>query len=479
MEPAEFPLDAQVPPALDRIIRRCLEKRPEDRFQSARDLAFALEGVATGSTVSRGLPVPAGERRRTVPIWVVAAATLVALVFGAAADRTLTRTTFEPPDELGSTRLTIEANRGAVPEVLVSPDGRRLAWTALGDGARPGGIWVRGLDEARPTVLPGTPSSGTMFWSPDGREIVVADREMRLVAIDVQRGAERMLHELGQQHPPLRGGDWVGHRLLIGAGGAISLIDTSGQEPRRAVTTVKPGAEQWHGWPSWLGDGPRFIYTAALSDGKTEGRIASIDDTGVTRLALPTTATGVRYDPRGYLLFGNGGSLFAQRIDVTRRALEGPPIRVAAEVLQNRGTGWTAIGVSRNGVLAWRAPGFDEVQFEWVDRAGRTLSTLGRVDAYTNFDLSPDGSRVVVTLRREDAGASLYLLDTARNVATLISEQPVAEADLRSHVGARRSDGRVPSRHAARHAQCTGRRGASAAAVAGLSRFVEPRWQVT
>ena len=86
-------------------------------------------------------------------------------------------------------------------------------------------------------------------------------------------------------------------------------------------------------------------------------------------------------------MYGQNGALMAQQIDPETGALRGSPVRVGSEVLQNPRTAWAAVDVSRNGVLAWRAPGVDEVQFEWVDRAGRTLQSISEVDSYTNFDL--------------------------------------------------------------------------------------------
>jgi dipeptidyl aminopeptidase/acylaminoacyl peptidase len=92
-------------------------------------------------------------------------------------------------------------------------------------------------------------------------------------------------------------------------------------------------------------------------------------------------------------------------------------------VFQFAATGWIAGDASRNGVLVWRAPGVDEVQFELVDRAGRTLSVITQPDAFTNFDLSPDGTRIVTTRRRPgDAASALFLIDLSRNLTTPISE---------------------------------------------------------
>ncbi len=422
-EPPDIGVELRVPPALDRIIRRCLEKRPEERFQSARDLAFALEGVGSGSG-TQSIPAERAESRQ-VPWWAVVVAALLALTVGAIGGGLMARPA-PAPTPSGAVRFTFDANRGQVPEISVSPDGRYLAWTQITNGGRLGGLWVRRLDGSQPSLLEDTPSSGTPFWSPDGREVIVLNDETRLVAIDVERGGRRILAELDAGALPLRGADWLGQTLLLGTANTIWVQDLAGRAARRAVTTLQAPRELWHGWPMLLPDGRRFLYTVALTGGDTETRIGSLDGDPPVRVPLPGTTSRVRLDSRGYIVFAQNRALVAQRLDLESGALQGSPVRLSGEVFQNPATGWVAADVSRNGVLAWRAPGIDDAQFEWVDREGRTTGVLGQSDAYTNFDLSPDGSRIVATRRRGESGGTLFLIDPARNLTTPISEPNTA-----------------------------------------------------
>jgi eukaryotic-like serine/threonine-protein kinase len=423
-DPRELRPELRVPPALDRIVRRCLEKRPEERFQSARDLAFALDGISSGSGTA-GAIVEAPARR--LPWWIAAAAAIAALGIGLGVGPLLRATRTSATSSTGAVRFVFDATRGQVPEISVSPNGRYVAWTEIMRGGRVSGLSVRRLDSEQPTRMTDTPAVGPFFWSPEGREIVFVGNDNALVALDVERGGRRVLAELDPAGLPLRGGDWFGETLLLGTSGTIWMQDLSGRSPRREVTKLARPREAYHGWPTWFPDGQRFLYTVGLADGGTETRIGSLDGSPATTLALASSTSRVRLDHRGYLVFGQNRVLMAQQIDLRTGALSGSPVRLAPEVFQNAETGWVAADVSRNNVVVWRAPGIDDAQFESVDREGRTVNVIGQPDAYTNFDVSPDGSRIVTVRRHGDTASSLFLLDPARNLTTPISNQSVAE----------------------------------------------------
>ncbi len=422
-EPPDLHPDLRVPSTLDRIVRRCLEKRSEERFQSARDLAFALEGVASGSGTARAARDAAPRR---VPWWAPAAAALIALAIGLGLGRLWRPAEAPAAPSPGAARFVFDAMRGQVPEVSISPNGRHIAWTEVMRGGRLSGLMVRRLDSEQPRLLTDTPATGPFFWSPDGREIVfVGDKS--LVALDVDRGGRRVLTDFDPAALPLRGGDWVGQTLVMGMSGAIWTQDLSGRQPRRQVTKVNKPREAYHGWPALLPDQERFFYMVMLAEGGTETRIGSLTDADyVVKVALPPTTSRVRPDDRGYLVFGQNRVLMAQRLDFETGAIVGSGVRLAPEVFHYPDTGWVAADVSRNSVLVWRSPGVDDAQFEWVDRGGRTIGVIGDADAYTNFDVSPDGARIVTVRRRGDTATTLFLMDKARNLTTPISSQELS-----------------------------------------------------
>jgi len=421
-EPPDFSSELHVPTALERIVRRCLEKRPEDRFQSARDLAFALESVMSGSGA---MPVAArASEPRRLAWWALPATALLALLAGLAAGRLLPASA-SSATERATVQFTFPAYRGGqVPEITVSPNGRYLAWTEMTNRGS-GGVWVRRLDETEPTLVTDIMPSVSPFWSPDDKELVVLGPANQLLAIDSATAERRVLTELKSNSLPYRGGDWSGRGVLLALAEGVALMDPATKELRQ-VTRVAGPRESWHAWPQMLPDGSHFVYTAGLSSGDTEARIASIDDGTTTRLPLTGLVSRVRVDDSGYLVFAQNRSLLGQPFDVKTSELHGTRVRLAREVFQNPTTAWAAADISRSGIVAWRAPGVDEVQFEWVDREGRTLRSVADADAYTNFDLSPDGNRIVAVRRRDATGSALYLIDSERNLSTPISKENTA-----------------------------------------------------
>jgi eukaryotic-like serine/threonine-protein kinase len=421
-DPPELAPELRVPTALDRIVRRCLEKRPDERFQSARDLAFALEGVASGSGT---MPVSEAPReRRRVPWWALPLAAILALGAGLLLGRLL-QPRAPAPERAAAVRFTFEAYRGGqLPEVSVSPTGRYIAWTEMTNGGT-GGVWVRRLDDTQPSLAIDVMPSVSPFWSIDGTQLVVLGPANQLLAIDAASGERRVVTELPSTALPYRGGDWSARGLVLAVAEGIVLTDPAGRGSQ-PLTRVEAPREAWHGWPSMLPDGTRFVYTVGLASGQTETRIGSLDGGTNVRVALAGTTSRVRVDQRGYLVFAQNRSLFAQPFNAESGDLQGTAVRVAPEVFQNPITGWAAADISRNGIVAWRAPGVDEVQFEWVDRGGRTVRSVGDPDAYTNFDLSPDGTRIVATRRRDASGSALYLIDSERNLSTPISKEDTA-----------------------------------------------------
>ena len=409
-----------VPPVLERVVRRCLEKNPDDRFHAARDVAFALEAVGS-STTSGAVAAAAEPRRSYAPI----AAVVAAAVIGTAAfvAGRLMRPT--PPDDVPAARFTLLANTALIPDVAVSPDGRFLAWTALPTTERGADasttLWIRSLDSTEIRGIPATNTAVNPVFSADSRELWFIEGNL-LSAADVDSSRRRTIMEVpGERVRPGRGFalNLAGDLLLpLDTGITLRRAGTSALVP---LTTVDGSREISHRWPVFLPDGSRYVYLANLRDGSNETRVASLEGGAASTLPLPPGVTRVMIDPAGYVLYGEGAGLFAQAIDFSTLTLEGRTARITETLLTGGFAGWIPTAVSATGVLAYREAPERMFQFEWIDRSGASLGRLGTEDAFNNFDLSPDGSRMVVVRRNVREGNSLHVFDTVRGSSMIIA----------------------------------------------------------
>jgi len=196
-EPKELATNnANITSPMERVVWHCLEKSPDRRFQSATDIAFALEslsGASSGSTQTEIRSVPLQRKNRERFIWIAAVAFLLitVLVFWAIG---LRRTTAE----LQAVRFPIVISADSVPfadvethNLSISPDGRYLAFVATGvDGVSQ--IWLRPIDVSMGRPLPGTVDAIYPFWSASSRSLGFFSHG-QLKRIDIEGGPARSL----------------------------------------------------------------------------------------------------------------------------------------------------------------------------------------------------------------------------------------------------------------------------------------------
>jgi dipeptidyl aminopeptidase/acylaminoacyl peptidase len=423
-EPTDLPrISTTAGPATENVVRRCLEKQPEERFQSARDLSFALEAVAAGTGVRTQDPPVAGSasgKRRLITIAGVsalaAAAVAGAFVAGRAAQSPL-------PSRTPAALFSLPANIAFLDVASVSPDGRHIAYTgATAAGGTPiSGIALRRLDSDEVRGVPDTMAALPPFvWSPDSRTIGYFVNAS-LVVRDLPSGSPRTIAEF-----PARptGVAWGSNGvILVGTAAGIYRVASSGGTPQLVMRT-DPGSEIWRSLPSFLPGADRFLYTVLHTNGSEsalETRAASLD--GAELGTIVTGAVGAMYVD-GHILYGTNGTLTAQPFDADSLKLTGQPRQIAPSVAQNWRSGDISARASETGVIVFRAAPASDVQFTWVDRSGAQLGIVGAADSYTNFDVSPDGRRIAAARRDPKTSVtSLVLLDADRGVTTVITPQ--------------------------------------------------------
>ncbi|HEU5179218.1 MAG TPA: protein kinase [Candidatus Polarisedimenticolia bacterium] len=385
------------PAALDHVVKRCLEKDPADRWQSAHDVGAELQWIAeAGSQAEAAAPVVVRRNTREALAWGLAAALGVA-VLGLALGY-LWRSA-PAPMAPGAFRATLLPPPGnvVVPFDLfglaLSPDGKTLAFVAsAADGRRQ--LWLRRLSEMEARAIGETAGASYPFWSPDGRNLAFF-AEGKLKTIDLRGGSPRVLAEA----PTGRGGDWGADGTILFAPNlesSILRVSSRGGEAK-AVTTYDPKTESTQRWPVFLPDGRHFIYLSrARVGGRDEvGRLmlASLD--GSKPSLLIEDASNARYVEPGYLIYGRAATLYAWRFDAKSLRLEGEAAPIVPEkVSYMEPKNFVPFAAGGDGTLVFLPESRRATEMRWYDRQGRQIGSLGPPGYYVTPKLSPDGTKV-------------------------------------------------------------------------------------
>ena len=420
-------LQPTTPPALDRLVRRCLAKDPDRRVQNARDVALEL---AEASSVSDGETAAAPARRGARLGW-IAAGVFLAMLLGS-----LIMPRRGPPGApLPRLRLTIPPPAGAGFQgmLAVSPNGRMLAFVATGaDGNDL--LYLRPLDALESRVLPGTEGAALPFWSPDSRSIGFF-AQAKLKRIDVAGGTPITLCEALEP----RGGSWGAKGVIVAAvqtGGTVVRVPEGGGRAA-SLPHLQPGAS--YRWPCFLPDGIHFLYFVLAGSTDVPGLyISSLESKETTRIAAADG--GAIYAAPGYLLYRRGDRLVAQRFDAERRLLAGEPAPIVENIrFEGFSTGATVVSVSDTGILVCQTGGTAASRLLWYDRSGRELGSTGTDGSYWEPTLSPDGQWLAVPrMEGESLSSSIWMMNLERETMARISSQAlVASTPLWSPDGRR------------------------------------------
>jgi eukaryotic-like serine/threonine-protein kinase len=444
------------PPALDHVVRRCLEKNPDDRWQSAQDVAAELQWISeAGSQAGTAAPLAARRKTRARFAWVAVLALLTATaVTGwfalrwkrALDDRGVIRASILPPE--GTTFEFSDVDSGSL---VLSPDGRRLVFSAVSKG---GGrmLYVRPLDSTASRPLAGTDGATFPFWSPDGRFVAYfADRKLMKVAADGGTPLAICGADSG------RGGTWNREGVIVFAPtsqGGLFRVSASGGSPT-PVTELDPStSEGTHRHPFFLEDGRHFLFTATTgfsvgSDVNASAIYAASLDSPERKLVVKARSKGIV--SRGHLLYVNNNVLMAQPFHSTRLEVTGEPFLLGVKALYSADMSNGVFTASANGVLAAYEKDVSRLVLKELSRSGQEIATVGEPAYYGFIRLSPDGRRLAVTLNEESqAGSDIWIIDLAIGSRTRLTFDqraagPVWSPDGRKIAYARTGEGAAGS----------------------------------
>jgi serine/threonine protein kinase len=420
--------------ALDRVVRQCLAKSPDDRWQSAGDLQRELEWITeTGSKAGIPAPVAARRRNRERPAWIVAGLAGVLLL----ASLAMVAHIWKKPGQSVAVRFQIPApdklNFHWYDVPAVSPDGERIAFTASTNTTDPNRLFVRSLNAATATEIR-IPGSDVVapFWSPDGRQIGFFSRGA-LQKVDSSGGAPVTVCTFdGEEHSASAGGTWNRDGVIIVSRvpGLLYRVDAATGEPK----PLRPLAEgeTAQRWPQFLPDGNHYLYLSASNRPGQQGIYAASLDSNERKFIVATDARAAYVRP-GQLLFMRGDVLMAQPFDLRNLKLQGEPRRVADHIERMEGhreLQGAIFSASPNGVLAWRHGNSPEAVLQWLDRSGKRLGVVGEVADYSNPSLSPDDRRLAIGIRNPQTKTrDIWIFDLLRGTRTRMTFDPADDLD--------------------------------------------------
>jgi eukaryotic-like serine/threonine-protein kinase len=425
--PAVSAVAPMTPPAFDRVVRTCLAKDPDDRWQTAHDVMLELKWVAEGGSAA-GLPAPviAKRKNRERLAWIAAA--VLALVAAIALPGYFRRAPKAPE----TVRASILPPPGTIfnpidGPVALSPDGRRMAFAA-NDPDGGGFLWVRSLDTQQPQKLDGTRDPYDPFWSPDGRYVGFGGPP-GLFKFEVPAGPPQKIADMADG----RGCTWNRENVILfektGAS-PIFRVSASGGPVEQVTTLDKSRGEVAHWRPQFLPDGRHFLYLARAEPSEKSGiYVGSLDSKGRKRVA--DIDVPAYYAPPGYLLFVREKVLVAQPFDAEALRLSGEPVIVGRDVQYVSTWGSAAFSASDSGVLAYQGASPALRQLVWLDRSGKKVGNFGEESEYSDDPrLSPDESQVAV--KRVDPttrSADIWILDVRRGIGSRFTFDAARESN--------------------------------------------------
>ena len=423
-EPTDFvDINEKINPALVRIVRRCLEKNPERRFQSASDLGFAIEASTSTSSTSQpktqiSAVVPAfGSRRRAWPIAVGVFVALLAMAgLGILIGRLWNRPNAVSPIRRAVIPLTtplamakycpLGIGRRAI---VISPDGSSLVYSGEQNGKSQ--LFIRPLDSFDARSIPGTEGAYSPFFSPDGQSIAFfASNTLRKTSLT--GGQPVTLTEARNS----QGAAWGSNDTIIFAdaeGTRLMSVSASGGTAKIIGTLGLLQSPDWgFSNPEFLPDGETALLTVWRTANPDNYRLATFSlRTGKLQICMDG-GIDAHYLNTGHIIYSRGATLMAAPFDTSTLRITGPAVTLVENV-RSEEWGTVQYSLSRDGTLVYVSGGPAWIgKLLWADRKGSTTSIDAPPHAYLNPSLSPDGKQVALEI--SEATRDIHLLDFAR-----------------------------------------------------------------
>ena len=441
------------PRALERVVRKCLEKKPDDRWQSARDLKPTLELIdldappTSMSTASTSVPIPVQMPRKKWLLPAVAATALVVLAGGGYqwwsthrfTDLPLIRTDVNLGDD-----IALPGPTNFVTNFVISPDGTRIAFVARPTAGGAFKLYTRRLDQPNAIELPGTENSRGPFFSPDGHWLGFASSSTRkLYKISVDGGAAVPLMELSGI---FGGASWGengrGENVIVVAQLGLPLVqisDNGGGQPA-SLGPSTPG-QNVQVSPRLLPGGKTVLFVGITGNegGPADPDRASIEAISLADHQRKTILKGAA-TPRyvgsrggaGHLLYTFKGALYAVPFDPDKLETQGSAVPILSDAQISQSTR-AKYDVSLTGTLIYQkgsgtASEGELSTIQWIDPSGKMEPLLAKPGPYGSVRVSPDGKRLTMMVR-DGAKQDIQVLEwqSGRTTSLTFGAAPYAD----------------------------------------------------
>ena len=448
--------NTRIPPALARVVRHCLEKRPADRFQSARDLDFALGSALDVSAPAPTRPLPGWSSTRKLAV-----VALLSAAIGAGAAYWMS----SRAGSIDRTEFAISVP-GEVSHLSLSPDGKWLAFICPGENDGRPMVYVQRIGGASARAIPGTEGASYPFWSPDDQYVAFfANGKLRKAP--VSGGPLQSLAAVGSAP---RGGSWGSKGIIIYApdsGGPIWRVNADGVGAAALTQAVRTARYRpSHRWPYFLPDGDHFLmYAGDLSETDERANTIYLDSVSKPhKTALFHAHSSAVYAAGKIYYADDNNALVSVAFDSATGAIAGAPQLIAGRVARSPSTFYAAVTASEDSTLVYSAyDNANQSQLTWYDESGKASGRVGPVGVLANPAISPDGNRVAFDMNdSKTRNIDVWTLDLRNGGMSRFTFAPIEETmpvwsrdgssiSYRSQIGnpfvyIKRADGREPPR---------------------------------
>ncbi len=402
------------PLALERVVKKCLAKDPDERWQNASDLASELKWIAEGGSQSAAVATPVAPAKKDRIGWLIAAASLLLLFAGGAF-------WWNSAHRAEPLMYFHAAVPFAASGVAISPNGKTVALTAYSSQLNDYALWTYEVGSQRTNLLDGTQGAAHPFWSPDGKYVGFFS-DGKLKKIEASGGKAQVVCAA----PNGRGGTWNRDGVILFSPDAlhgITRVSAAGGTPVDITTIDLARKETSHRWPVFLPDGKHFLYMAANFAGNPEVNAIAMGslDSSEKRIITPASSNAVYVEP-GYLLYLRDRTLVAQPFSAKTFAVTGEPRTLSDDVLFYSQIYRAVFDASRDALVTQTGKVASLSELTWFDRNGKAQGKLSNPAWYYNVRLSPDGHKVAVDQTDPDGkDTDIYVHDLERDAVTRLT----------------------------------------------------------